>query len=126
MPDDSSPVVIVGAGLAGCECAWQLAERGVAVILHEMRPQRSTPAHKSGDLAELVCSNSLRSDDPQHAAGLLKRQMESFDSLIIAAARRAAVPADNRPMTCWISVTSNYWNCLSWFRSRPQRRKTAP
>jgi len=93
MTDASSPVVIVGAGLAGCECAFQLAERGVPVILHEMRPDRSTPAHKSGDLAELVCSNSLRSDDPEHAAGLLKRQMESFGSLVIAAARRAAVPA---------------------------------
>jgi methylenetetrahydrofolate--tRNA-(uracil-5-)-methyltransferase len=58
-----------------------------------MRPQRSTPAHKTGDLAELVCSNSLRSDDPQHAAGLLKREMEAFGSLIIAAARDAAVPA---------------------------------
>ena len=93
MPDSSSSVTIVGAGLAGCECAWQLAERGGAVVLHEMRPERSTPAHQTGDLAELVCSNSLRSDDPQHAAGLLKRQMESFDSLIIGAARRAAVPA---------------------------------
>jgi hypothetical protein len=65
----------------------------VAVVLHEMRPVRSTPAHKTGDLAELVCSNSLRSDDPVHAAGLLKREMEAFGSLIIAAARAAAVPA---------------------------------
>ena len=58
----SEPVTIVGGGLAGCECAWQLARRGVPVVLHEMRPKRSTPAHKTGDLAELVCSNSLRSD----------------------------------------------------------------
>jgi methylenetetrahydrofolate--tRNA-(uracil-5-)-methyltransferase len=87
------PVLVVGGGLAGCECAWQLAERGVAVRLHEMRPERGTPAHKTGDLAELVCSNSLRSDDPHHAAGLLKREMEGFGSLIIGAARRAAVPA---------------------------------
>jgi methylenetetrahydrofolate--tRNA-(uracil-5-)-methyltransferase len=87
------PVTIVGAGLAGSECAYQLAQRGLPVVLYEMRPERSTPAHKTGDLAELVCSNSLRSDDPLHAAGLLKRQMESFDSLIIAAARQAAVPA---------------------------------
>ena len=86
-------VIIVGGGLAGCECAWQLAERGVLVELYEMRPHRSTPAHKTGDLAELVCSNSLRSDDPCHAAGLLKREMEGFGSLIIAAAREAAVPA---------------------------------
>ena len=87
------PVHVVGGGLAGSECAYQLAERGVEVHLWEMRPERSTPAHKTGDLAELVCSNSLRSDDPLHAAGLLKREMEAFDSLVIGAARRAAVPA---------------------------------
>jgi methylenetetrahydrofolate--tRNA-(uracil-5-)-methyltransferase len=88
-----SPVHIVGGGLAGTECAWQLAERGIPVVLHEMRPVRPTPAHKTGSLAELVCSNSLRSDDPFHAAGLLKREMESFGSLIIGSARAAAVPA---------------------------------
>jgi methylenetetrahydrofolate--tRNA-(uracil-5-)-methyltransferase len=87
------PVHIIGGGLAGSECAWQLAERGVPVVLHEMRPVKGTPAHKTGDLAELVCSNSLRSDDPFHAAGLLKREMETFGSLIIGSARRAAVPA---------------------------------
>jgi methylenetetrahydrofolate--tRNA-(uracil-5-)-methyltransferase len=89
----SIPVHIVGGGLAGSECAWQLAERGVDVVLHEMRPVRGTPAHKTGDLAELVCSNSLRSDDPLHAAGLLKREMEAFGSLIIGKAREASVPA---------------------------------
>lgn len=87
------PVHVIGGGLAGTECAWQLAERGVAVILHEMRPVKATPAHKTGDLAELVCSNSLRSDDPHHAAGLLKREMETFGSLILREARAAAVPA---------------------------------
>lgn len=87
------PVHVVGGGLAGSECAWQLAERGVPVVLHEMRPERSTPAHKTGRFAELVCSNSFRSDDPLHAAGLLKREMEAFGSLIIGSARRAAVPA---------------------------------
>src|SRR5215470_6035538 len=89
----SSPVHVIGAGLAGSECAWQLARRGVPVVLHEMRPGRGTPAHKGGDFAELVCSNSLRSDDPHHAAGLLKREMEELGSLILAAARQAAVPA---------------------------------
>ena len=84
---------MIGAGLAGTECAYQLARWGWPVVLHEMRPGRSTPAHKTGDFAELVCSNSLRSDDPHHAAGLLKREMEAFGSLIIATARRAAVPA---------------------------------
>lgn len=86
-------VHIVGGGLAGSECAWQLAERGVEVVLHEMRPVKGTAAHKSGDLAELVCSNSLRSDDPFHAAGLLKREMEAFGSIIIGKAREASVPA---------------------------------
>jgi methylenetetrahydrofolate--tRNA-(uracil-5-)-methyltransferase len=89
----SSRVEIIGGGLAGSECAFQLAQRGVDVVLHEMRPQRSTAAHQGPDFAELVCSNSLRSDDPHHAAGLLKREMEALGSLIIAAARRAAVPA---------------------------------
>ena len=88
MPD---PVHVVGGGLAGSECAYQLARRGVPVVLHEMRPLQPTPAHKTGDLAELVCSNSLRSDDPLHAAGLLKREMEAFDSLIIAEIGRAHV-----------------------------------
>ncbi|HVS15495.1 MAG TPA: methylenetetrahydrofolate--tRNA-(uracil(54)-C(5))-methyltransferase (FADH(2)-oxidizing) TrmFO, partial [Thermoanaerobaculia bacterium] len=86
-------VHVVGAGLAGSECAFQLARRGIPVELWEMRPQRSTPAHHTGDFAELVCSNSLRSDDPEHAAGVLKREMEALDSLVIRAARAAAVPA---------------------------------
>ncbi len=83
----------MGAGLAGSECAWQLARRGITVELWEMRPSRPTPAHRTGYCAELVCSNSLRSDDPLHAAGLLKREMERFGSLVIAAARASAVPA---------------------------------
>ncbi|MCH9648606.1 MAG: methylenetetrahydrofolate--tRNA-(uracil(54)-C(5))-methyltransferase (FADH(2)-oxidizing) TrmFO [Deltaproteobacteria bacterium] len=89
----NKPVHIVGAGLAGSECAYQLAHRGIPVVLHEMRPTKTTPAHHTDHFAELVCSNSLRSDDPLHAAGLLKREMEAFGSLIIGAARKAAVPA---------------------------------
>ena len=84
------PVHVIGAGFAGSECAFQLAERGIPVVLHEMRPQVTTPAHRTADFAELVCSNSFRSDDPQHAAGLLKREMEALGSLIIREARRAA------------------------------------
>ena len=84
---------VVGGGLAGSECAWQLARRGVPVVLHEMRPLRKTPAHSTDAFAELVCSNSLRSDEAEHPAGLLKREMEAFGSLVIAAARAAAVPA---------------------------------
>lgn len=86
-------LTVIGGGLAGTECAWQVAERGFEVELWEMRPERSTPAHQTGDLAELVCSNSLRSDDPDHPAGLLKREMEALESLIVPAARRAAIPA---------------------------------
>jgi methylenetetrahydrofolate--tRNA-(uracil-5-)-methyltransferase len=89
----TDPVQIVGGGLAGSECAYQLAARGVPVVLREMRPDRKSPAHKTGNLAELVCSNSLRSDDPLHAAGLLKREMEAFGSLVIQTARATAVPA---------------------------------
>jgi methylenetetrahydrofolate--tRNA-(uracil-5-)-methyltransferase len=93
LPGDRAPVHVVGGGLAGVECAWQLARHGVPVVLSEMRPVRPTPAHQTGDLAELVCSNSLRSDDPLHAAGLLKREMAALGSLVIGAARAAAVPA---------------------------------
>ena len=89
----TSPIHVVGAGLAGSECAFQLASRGVPVVLHEMRPVVSTPAHHTDRAAELVCSNSLRSDDPEHAAGLLKREMEAFGSLVIGTAREHAVPA---------------------------------
>jgi methylenetetrahydrofolate--tRNA-(uracil-5-)-methyltransferase len=86
-------VLIVGGGLAGSEAAWQLAEAGIEVTLAEMRPQRETPVHRSSHLAELVCSNSLRGDAPSNAVGVLKAEMEALDSVIIAAARGAAVPA---------------------------------
>ncbi len=86
-------VTVVGGGLAGCEAAWQLASAGITVRLVEMRPGTSTPAHRTGDLAELVCSNSLRSDNPENAVGLLKREMEAMSSLVLTAARAAALPA---------------------------------
>lgn len=89
-----APVVrIVGAGLAGCEAAWQLARRGVAVELSEMRPQRMTEAHTSGELAELVCSNSFRSLALTAPAGLLKEEMRRMDSLVIRMADAHRVPA---------------------------------
>jgi methylenetetrahydrofolate--tRNA-(uracil-5-)-methyltransferase len=87
------PVSIVGAGLAGSECAWQLASRGHSVRLFEMRPKVPTAAHQTDRCAELVCSNSFRSDNPLNAVGLLKREMEALDSLVIRCARQAAVPA---------------------------------
>jgi methylenetetrahydrofolate--tRNA-(uracil-5-)-methyltransferase len=87
------PVTIVGGGFAGAECAWQLARRGHRARLLEMRPRVSTPAHQSGDLAEMVCSNSFRSDNPANAVGLLKREMEALDSLVMTCARETRVPA---------------------------------
>jgi len=86
-------VNIIGAGLAGCECAWQLAKRGIKVNLYEMKPQRFTPAHKLNTFAELVCSNSLRADSITNAPGLLKEEMRRLDSVIIKSADETAVPA---------------------------------
>jgi methylenetetrahydrofolate--tRNA-(uracil-5-)-methyltransferase len=88
------PVHIIGGGLAGSEAAWQIARAGLAVILHEMRPERGTEAHQTDGLAELVCSNSFRSDDHQNnAVGLLHEEMRRLDSLIMAAGDAAKVPA---------------------------------
>jgi methylenetetrahydrofolate--tRNA-(uracil-5-)-methyltransferase len=86
-------VIIIGGGLAGSEAAWQLAEEGVSVRLYEMRPVRSTPAHKTGSLAELVCSNSFRSAQIQNAVGLLKEEMGLLGSLIMRCALAHRVPA---------------------------------
>ncbi|MEE8557689.1 MAG: FAD-dependent oxidoreductase, partial [Myxococcota bacterium] len=89
----SSSVTVVGGGLAGCEAAWQLARRGVAVRLYEMRPPHSTPAHQSDQLAELVCSNSFRSDDRSNAVGLLHEELRRLGSLILEVADTHRVPA---------------------------------
>jgi methylenetetrahydrofolate--tRNA-(uracil-5-)-methyltransferase len=86
-------VSVVGAGLAGCEAAWQIARRGVEVALLEMKPLRFSPAHRSRDFAELVCSNSLRAASTQSAVGLLKEEMRRLGSLVMAAADECAVPA---------------------------------
>jgi methylenetetrahydrofolate--tRNA-(uracil-5-)-methyltransferase len=97
MSDGSSsgqaPVVVVGAGLAGSEAAWQLAQRDVPVVLYEMKPERRSPAHVSDDFAELVCSNSLRANTLGNAVGLLKEEMRQLGSLVIDVADRTAVPA---------------------------------
>src|SRR5580692_7139637 len=89
----SARVHIVGAGLAGSEAAWQCAQRGVDVELFEMRPVRSTPAHQTADFAELVCSNSLKSDSENTAPWLLKEEMRRAGSLLLQIARECAVPA---------------------------------
>ncbi|MBS6373313.1 MAG: methylenetetrahydrofolate--tRNA-(uracil(54)-C(5))-methyltransferase (FADH(2)-oxidizing) TrmFO [Erysipelotrichaceae bacterium] len=86
-------VTVVGAGLAGCEAAWQLANRGISVTLIEMRPVKMTPAHKTADFAELVCSNSLRSDALTNAVGVLKQEMRMLNSVIMEAADAHRVPA---------------------------------
>lgn len=86
-------VVIIGGGLAGCEAAWQLLKRGISVTLYEMKPEVFSPAHTSSHLAELVCSNSLRSNSIENAVGLLKEEMRQLDSLIIEAADHTSVPA---------------------------------
>lgn len=89
-----NPIHVIGGGLAGSEAAWQIAERGVPVVLHEMRPHRSTDAHKTDGLAELVCSNSFRSDDWEtNAVGLLHAEMRRLGSLILAAGDRHKLPA---------------------------------
>ena len=87
-------VHIIGGGLAGSEAAWQIAAAGVPVVLHEMRPMRGTDAHKTDGLAELVCSNSFRSDDREtNAVGLLHEEMRRLNSLVMRAADANQVPA---------------------------------
>lgn len=88
-----SRVEVIGGGLAGCECACQLADRGIPVRLREMRPLVSSPAHHTGNLAELVCSNSFKSQRPDSAAGLLKNELRAMGSVLIGCAERSAVPA---------------------------------
>src|SRR6516165_415482 len=88
------PIHVIGGGLAGSEAAWQIARRGVPVVLHEMRPVRSTAVHKTAGFAELVCSNSFRSDDAQASAiGLLHAEMRRLSSLIMRAADDHKLPA---------------------------------
>src|SRR5579872_7429066 len=88
------PIHVVGGGLAGCEAAWQIAEAGARVVLHEMRPLRATDAHRTERLAELVCSNSFRSDDAEsNAVGVIHREMRAMGSLIMRAADAHQVPA---------------------------------
>lgn len=88
-----APLTIIGAGLAGCEAAWQAAQRGVAVTLHEMKPEKYSPAHHMPGLAELVCSNSLRGNSLENAIGLLKEELRRCGSLIMEAAEATRVPA---------------------------------
>src|SRR6188472_4398949 len=93
-PKQKQAIHVIGGGLAGSEAAWQIAASGVPVVLHEMRPTRSTEVHKTDSLAELVCSNSLRSDDREtNAVGLLHEEMRRLNSLVMRAADGNQVPA---------------------------------
>lgn len=93
MVDNGTAVTVIGAGLAGSEAAWQIARQGVRVVLYEMRPVRMTPAHHTDRFAELVCTNSLRSNSLTNAVGVIKEEMRILDSLIIQSADKHAVPA---------------------------------
>jgi methylenetetrahydrofolate--tRNA-(uracil-5-)-methyltransferase len=93
MTSGMATVTVVGGGLAGCEAAWQLAERGHDVVLLEMRPMRGTPAHQTDGLAELVCTNSFKSEDTSNAHGLLKAEMRALGSVLLTCADEARVPA---------------------------------
>ena len=94
MRSAKTPVHVIGAGLAGSEAAWQLAEAGVPVVLHEMRPALMTPAHQTGGFAELVCSNSFRSDDSEtNAVGLLHAEMRRAGSLVMRMGDAHKLPA---------------------------------
>lgn len=86
-------VTVIGAGLAGAEAAWQIAQRKISVELFEMRPEKMTPAHHTRNFGELVCSNSLKGAGLDNAAGLLKEEMRRLDSLIVSAADQHTVPA---------------------------------
>ena len=86
-------IIVIGGGLSGCEASWQIAERGGKVKLYEMRPKKMSPAHKTPYLAELLCSNSLKSDSKTNAPGLLKEEMRMLDSLILKTADETRVPA---------------------------------
>jgi methylenetetrahydrofolate--tRNA-(uracil-5-)-methyltransferase len=92
MQSRTGKITVIGGGLAGSEAAYQIAKRGMDVELVEMRPRRLTPAHKTGNLAELVCSNSLKSHEPLTASGLLKKELELLGSLIMEAARESSIP----------------------------------
>src|SRR2546428_5964949 len=88
----AAPLQVIGGGLAGCEAAWALAERGLRVTLHEMRPIKMTPAHQTESLAELVCSNTFKSVEPTHAHGLLKAEMRALGSIVLQSADEARIP----------------------------------
>ena len=106
---------VIGGGLAGCEAAWQIARAGVPVVVHEMRPTRGTEAHRTDRLAELVCSNSFRSDNMNNAVGVIHREMRAMGSLIMRCADAHQVPAGGGQRWRWTATASQ----------PPSRRRSA-
>src|SRR5579863_8791028 len=119
----SAQVRIIGAGLAGSEAAWQCARRGVGVELFEMRPVRSTAAHQTADFAELVCSNSLKSDTENTAPWLLKEEMRRAGSLLLKIARECAVPAGHALAVDRIAFAAKVTEAISRERLITVRRE---
>jgi len=107
-------ITIIGGGLAGCEAAWQAAERGVRVTLHEMKPHAYSPAHHMAGLAELVCSNSLRGESLENAVGLLKEELRRAGSQLMAAADATRVPAGGA-----VAVDGRFFSAFVTGGSRP-------
>ncbi len=108
----TKPIHVVGAGLAGSECAWQIANAGIPVILHEMRPVRGTEVHQTGHCAELVCSNSFRSDDAMNnAVGLLHAEMRQLNSLIMRC---------GMPIRCPLAA---HWPWTAMLFRKPSRQR---
>src|ERR1700727_4069178 len=118
-------IKIIGAGLAGTEAAWQCARRGVDVELFEMRPNRTTPAHQTADFAELVCSNSLKSDSENTAPWLLKEEMRRAGSLLLGIARDCAVPAGHALAVDRVAFAAKVTETLSLEPRITVRRKEA-
>ena len=125
MTNHASPqphVTVVGGGLAGTEAAWQLAQRGISTRLVEMRPATMSPAHHTGGLAELVCSNSLKSTDPESAAGLLKGELAALGSIVLEAATRTRVDAggalavDRTEFSAWLTRAVEAHPCVELVR----------
>ena len=105
-------VCVIGAGLAGCEAAWQLVRRGIPVVLYEMKPYAYSPAHHMPEFAELVCSNSFRSDRLSNAVGLLKEEMRKFDSVIMRCADQHRVPAGGALAVDRVGFSQAVTNCI--------------
>ena len=106
-------VKVIGAGLAGCEAAWQLAERGIQVKLCDMKPQKYSPDHNLPTFCELVCSNSLRSDMPENAVGLLKQEMRELGSLIMKCADSTRVPAGGALAVDRVEFSKMVTSCIT-------------